>query len=103
MTAHHVVCDGWSWGVISQDLGLLYAEQIGAGPALEPAAQSSRLRRLGSAARPTAPEMQAHVGYWLARFAGGSLPVLELPLDRPRAAVRTFNSLPHRPRARPAR
>ena len=37
MTAHHAVCDGWSWGVIADDLGQLYAEQIGAGPALDPA------------------------------------------------------------------
>ena len=36
--------------------------------------------------------MDAHIGYWLARFAGGSLPVLELPLDRPRPPVRTFNA-----------
>ncbi|MDM0024745.1 non-ribosomal peptide synthetase/type I polyketide synthase [Variovorax saccharolyticus] len=38
------------------------------------------------------PEMQGHVDYWLSRFAGSSLPVLELPLDHPRPAVRTFNS-----------
>ena len=48
MTAHHAICDGWSWGVISEDLGQLYAEQIGAGPSLEPAARILRLRHLGS-------------------------------------------------------
>src|SRR4030095_1678722 len=30
MTAHHIVCDGGSWGVIVRDLGALYAEQTGA-------------------------------------------------------------------------
>jgi len=36
--------------------------------------------------------MQAHVDYWVARFAGGSPPVLELPLDHPRGTLRTFAS-----------
>lgn len=91
MTAHHAVCDGWSWGVISQDLGLLYAEQIGAGPSLEAPARYSDYAAW-EAQEAASPEMQGHVDYWLSRFTGGSLPVLELPLDHPRPAVRTFNS-----------
>ncbi|SEA99110.1 non-ribosomal peptide synthetase [Variovorax sp. YR216] len=91
MTAHHAVCDGWSWGVISQDLGLLYAEQIGAGPALEAPAKYSDYATWETQ-EASSPAMQAHIDYWLSRFAGGSLPVLELPLDRPRPAVRTFSS-----------
>ncbi|VTU18504.1 Tyrocidine synthase III [Variovorax sp. PBL-H6] len=91
LSAHHAICDGWSWGVISEDLGALYAEQIGAGPALEPAAQYSDYAAW-EAQEANSPEMNAHIGYWLSRFAGGSLPVLELPLDRPRPPVRTFNA-----------
>ena len=91
MTAHHAICDGWSWGVISQDLGLLYAEQTGAGPALEPAARYSDYSAW-EAEEASSPAMQSHVEYWLSRYAGGSLPVLELPLDHPRPAVRTFSS-----------
>ncbi|WP_232324443.1 non-ribosomal peptide synthetase, partial [Variovorax sp. WDL1] len=91
LSAHHAICDGWSWGVISQDLGALYAEQIGAGPALEPAAQYSDYAAW-EAQEANSPEMDAHIGYWLSRYAGGSLPVLELPLDRPRPPVRTFNA-----------
>lgn len=91
LSAHHAICDGWSWGVISQDLGALYAEQTGAGPALEPAAQYSDYAAW-EVQEANSPEMDAHIGYWLARYAGGSLPVLELPLDRPRPPVRTFNA-----------
>jgi amino acid adenylation domain-containing protein len=91
MTAHHAICDGWSWGVISQDLGLLYAEQIGAGPALEAPSQYSDYATWETQ-EAASPEMQGHIDYWLSRFSGGSLPVLELPLDRPRPAVRTFSS-----------
>ena len=32
LTAHHIVCDGWSWGVISHDLGALYSELLGMAP-----------------------------------------------------------------------
>ncbi|HEY2622776.1 MAG TPA: condensation domain-containing protein, partial [Dyella sp.] len=28
-TAHHIVCDGWSFGVIVRDLAALYAQQTG--------------------------------------------------------------------------
>ncbi|MDM0017772.1 non-ribosomal peptide synthetase [Variovorax saccharolyticus] len=91
LTAHHAVCDGWSWGILSHDLGLLYAEQVGAGPALEPAARYADYAAW-EAAQAAGPEMQGHVDYWLSRFAGSSLPVLELPQDHPRPAVRTFNS-----------
>jgi amino acid adenylation domain-containing protein len=91
MTAHHAICDGWSWGVISEDLGALYAEQTGAGPALEPAARYSDYA-IWEAEEASNPDMQTHIDYWLSRYAGGSLPVLELPLDHPRPAVRTFSS-----------
>ena len=91
LSAHHVVCDGWSWGVISEDLGQLYAEQLGIGPAPDPAA---RYADFGAweLAEAASPAMQEQFDYWLGRFAGSSMPVLELPLDHARHAVRTFSS-----------
>lgn len=91
MTAHHAVCDGWSWGVITEELGQLYAEKIGEGPALEAAAQYADYT-VWEAAETASPAMQDHVDYWLSCFGGSTLPVLELPVDHPRAAVRTFTS-----------
>lgn len=91
MTAHHAVCDGWSWGVVTEELGQLYAEQIGEGPALEPAAQYAEYA-MWEAAETSSRAMQDHVDYWLSRFGGSTLPVLELPVDHPRAAVRSFTS-----------
>jgi len=89
--AHHVVCDGWSWGVLIEDLGALYAEQLGAAPSPDDAVSFSDYVAwaTGEAA---SSEMQAHERYWLGRFSDSSLPVLNLPTDRPRAAVRTFSS-----------
>ncbi|MGI4779577.1 MAG: amino acid adenylation domain-containing protein [Janthinobacterium lividum] len=91
MTAHHAVCDGWSWGVIAEDLGHLYAERVGAGPSLDPAPAYADYVAW-EVAEADGPEMKTHVDYWVSKFSGGSLPVLELPLDRPRPAVRTFAS-----------
>ncbi|HKX44512.1 MAG TPA: condensation domain-containing protein, partial [Burkholderiaceae bacterium] len=91
MTAHHIVCDGWSWGVLTDDLGSLYAERLGLAPAPDaPACYGDYVAwELGEA---FGPAMREHETFWLRRFAGSTLPVLDLPTDRPRAPVRTFRS-----------
>ncbi|MFT4267400.1 MAG: condensation domain-containing protein, partial [Xenophilus sp.] len=90
MSAHHAVCDGWSWSVITRDLAALYGHRSGAAPAPQEAERYSDYAAW-EAAEAQQPGMQAHVDYWLSHFKG-SLPVLELPLDHPRPAVRTFRS-----------
>ncbi|MGA7440080.1 MAG: condensation domain-containing protein, partial [Luteibacter sp.] len=37
IAAHHIVCDGWSFGVIVRDLAMLYAARTGQGPGPAPA------------------------------------------------------------------
>ncbi|RYY87769.1 MAG: hypothetical protein EOO24_34540, partial [Comamonadaceae bacterium] len=64
---------------------------LGMGPALAPAGRYSDYAAW-EVAEAASPALQGHVDYWLAQFAGQNLPVLELPLDRPRPAVRTFNA-----------
>ncbi|RUR66242.1 amino acid adenylation domain-containing protein [Variovorax guangxiensis] len=91
MSAHHVVCDGWSWAVITEQLGHLYAEETGTGLKLKAAPLFSDFAAEEAAAA-AHPDMQAHIDYWLGRFPGSPLPVLDLPMDRPRPAARTFNS-----------
>ncbi|WP_162589326.1 non-ribosomal peptide synthetase [Variovorax sp. RA8] len=91
ISAHHAVCDGWSLSVICTELGELYAHERGMRPTPEPAPRYADYAQW-EAEETASPRMQAHVDYWLGRFAGGSVPVLELPLDRPRPAVRTFRS-----------
>ena len=61
----------------------LYAEQLGAGPTPDAPARYRRLRRVGDRPTPRARRCRATCDYWLARFSGRTLPVLELPLDRP--------------------
>jgi amino acid adenylation domain-containing protein len=91
LTAHHIVCDGWSWGVVVQDLGACYTEKRGIGPAPQGAMPWATYvewerNRQGSA------EQRAEERYWMQRYAGSSLPVLDLPCDRLRPPVRVFGS-----------
>lgn len=91
LTAHHIVCDGWSWWVIVRELGALYARARGDAGEPIPAPRSFADYALAQA---LSPQVGAHgddEAYWLARFADGA-PVLELPSDRARPARRSFVS-----------
>jgi len=89
-TAHHIVCDGWSFGVIVRDLAQAYsARQTGTevpGPGDSFAAYADEeLKHEGSEAQ------RGDEAYWLSRFAQ-SVPALDLPTDRTRRAWRSFSS-----------
>ncbi|HEY4221342.1 MAG TPA: amino acid adenylation domain-containing protein, partial [Myxococcota bacterium] len=97
LSAHHIICDGWSYGVILEDLGALYAACLadaaaGAVPPLA-AAVSYADYVAWEASESTSPAMAEHEKFWLKEYSGGSLPVLDLPVDRPRAPQRSFTSL----------
>ena len=94
VTSHHIICDGWSTNVLLDELSTLYAaRRKGTDAALPPALQFSEYARQYS---PTAAD--AEVGfYWLKRFEQIP-PVLELPTDRPRPAVKSFKGATYRTR-----
>ncbi len=91
LTAHHIICDGWSWGVLLPELGQLYSAYCrGETPDLEAPDRLSdyALQREAEADTPTAIATET---YWLQQFA--TIPVaLDLPTDRPRPAFRTFDA-----------
>ena len=91
LTAHHIVCDGWSWWVIVRELAALYAGQHGMPVDKPQAIESFADFALAQAAHPDLRTLSADEAYWLARYADGA-PVLELPTDRPRPPHRTFAS-----------
>ena len=86
-TFHHAALDGRSAGVVWGELGELYAAAAeGRPPVLPPPADHAALvlaqvRAVG--------DDDAAQAYWRARFAGG-VPVLELPTDHPRPALRSY-------------
>ncbi|MEY3898444.1 MAG: hypothetical protein RLZZ214_3966, partial [Verrucomicrobiota bacterium] len=82
-TAHHLVCDGWSFGMILAELAAAYtARKAGRLPKLPPAMSFADYARMDR------PDIDAE-RFWVGKFATGA-PVLELPTDRPRPQVKTY-------------
>jgi amino acid adenylation domain-containing protein len=89
LTVHHIVCDGWSSAIVFGDLARIYAADRHGLPARLPAAVSYRDHVGREAARAQDPQVRADEEYWAQQFAD-SVPVLELPLERPRPGVKTY-------------
>ncbi|PSB59231.1 non-ribosomal peptide synthetase [Chamaesiphon polymorphus] len=91
ITAHHIICDGWSWAVMMPDLGNLYsALKQGEIPDLA-APERFSTYAIDRADAVDDEESIATEAYWLEQFAG-AIPLVDLPTDRPRPPLRTFNS-----------
>jgi len=90
LTGHHIVLDGWSANQLLEDMGRIYsAARTKAKPALAP------LMPFSSYALKEQEDAQAGVyaeneHYWVEVFAGRA-PVLDLPTDRPRPAMKSYN------------
>ncbi|OLC94176.1 MAG: hypothetical protein AUH86_15135 [Acidobacteria bacterium 13_1_40CM_4_58_4] len=88
---HHIVFDGWSIGVFVRELSVIYKAFLKGDPSPLPElpiqytdfAVWQRQRMEGEV-------FHAQLDYWKAKLSG-SLPVLELPSDRPRPATQTYN------------
>ena len=84
LTAHHIVCDGSTFGILLDEIATAYNGSVPAAPPLQ---FRGYLRALE--AQLASAEMQAHRAYWLDE---GHEPVsaLRLPVDRPYPAIRSF-------------
>jgi amino acid adenylation domain-containing protein len=91
LTTHHIICDGWSWAVMITDLGTLYsALKQGITPELKEPERFSDYAIVLEDAEGSEEALET-VDYWVQQFAQ-SVPVLDLPTDRPRPPSRTFHS-----------
>ncbi|HLM55240.1 MAG TPA: amino acid adenylation domain-containing protein [Pyrinomonadaceae bacterium] len=89
-TMHHIVSDGWSMGVLVREVAELYSAFAEGEPSplaelpiqYADFAHWQRTHLAGEV-------LETHWQYWK-RQLGGTLPVLELPTDRPRPAVQSF-------------
>jgi amino acid adenylation domain-containing protein len=88
---HHIVSDGWSLVLFFQELSTLYVAFT--------RGEESPLRDLAVQYADYAAwqrewlqgkTLQTQINYWKNKL-GGEVPALELPTDRPRPAVQTFN------------
>jgi amino acid adenylation domain-containing protein len=89
LTAHHIICDGWSTGVLMRELGADYSAACGVAPENvdEPVHFSEYAERQVELLR--GEEFTRDKAFWLDRLSG-QLPVLDLPTDRPRPPQRSY-------------
>jgi amino acid adenylation domain-containing protein len=89
LTMHHIVSDGWSVGVVVRELSALYAAARAGTPAALPAVAVQYADYAAWQRREmTGARLGRELAYWTERLAGAP-PVLEVPTDRPRPAVRS--------------
>lgn len=90
-TVHHIVCDGWSYDVFLNELGACYSARLH-GRKYESANRMSFSEyQKWQMQQQQSPEAVAAEAYWQAQYA--DIPaMLELPIDHPRSAVRTFRA-----------
>ncbi len=93
LTAHHIVCDGWSFGVVANELMALYARIAGKQSADSLPGPDSFGDYAVSQHGPAYQAAADSDTQWWVRQYDGAIPVLELPTDRPRRAFRSFDSL----------
>jgi amino acid adenylation domain-containing protein len=83
---HHIISDGWSMGVFFNELLRSYNNFVNAGSDALP---TLRIQYKDYAAWQRTQNAD-HKTYWLQQFEG-EIPTLELPLDKVRPAVKTYN------------
>jgi len=92
LTLHHIICDGWSFGILLTELSELYSSMVSdqghadlvPPDSYEKYALQEQLQNTGNA-------FKNDLDYWLAQHT----PVvseLDLPLDYPRPAQRTYDA-----------
>jgi hypothetical protein len=90
LIAHHIACDGWSKGLLLDELGIVY-DALSAGerprlPELPIEYADFAVWQRRSLSGETLKRLRL---YWKARLAGAA-PALELPTDYPRPTTQTF-------------
>ncbi|PSL21504.1 condensation domain-containing protein [Chitinophaga ginsengisoli] len=91
LSMHHIISDEWSMQVMLQELLLLYnAFDTNTKPALSPLPVQFKDYAAWQLQHLQGEKINAHRSYWLDHLSG-KLPVLQLPLDKPRADVLTYH------------
>ncbi|MEM1290627.1 MAG: amino acid adenylation domain-containing protein [Cyanobacteria bacterium P01_H01_bin.162] len=90
LTMHHIIADGWSMEVLLQELAWLYrAHLTGADPTLPALPIQYGDFAVWQREWLQGEVLERQLSYWREQLSG-TLPVLQLPTDFPRARVQTF-------------
>ncbi|MFE2173114.1 amino acid adenylation domain-containing protein [Kitasatospora sp. NPDC059462] len=88
LTIHHIVADGWSLGIIADELSACYAaRRAGRAPDLPELPIQYPDFALWQRERLDGPVLAGQLAHWIGELDG--LAPVELPTDRPRPAVRS--------------
>jgi non-ribosomal peptide synthetase component F/SAM-dependent methyltransferase len=89
LTIHHIISDGISMVIIANEIGTFYSAQCQGTKCLRdtPLQLSDYIQ--WQTQQIETQEMAVHRDYWLNIFSD-SIPVLQLPIDRPYPAIRTY-------------
>jgi len=91
LTGHHVICDGWSFGILAPELMKLYAALDAGRPDGLASAESFAAYAIAERDAEHATAAESDTQYWVSLY-NASAPVLQLPCDHPRPPRRTFAS-----------
>jgi len=90
VNTHHIITDRWSWGVLSQELAVLYEAFLEGKPSpLEELPLQYSDYATWQRNQMTESWMASQVAYWKKHLEGAP-PRLELPTTRPRTALENF-------------
>ncbi|WP_449370529.1 amino acid adenylation domain-containing protein [Thiomonas sp.] len=89
LTAHHIICDGWSFGVLLGELPALLRTSGSASDLPAPEGYADYAESRYDSAHQQQTELDTR--YWISIY-DRSTPALDLPAVRPRQPVRTFAS-----------
>jgi amino acid adenylation domain-containing protein len=89
VTTHHIVCDGWSTNVLLGELSQIYGSKVARLECKLPAAPQFLPYARSHADWLRSADRAAVESWWAEKFAT-PVSALDLPTDRPRAAVKSF-------------
>lgn len=96
ITAHHIALDFWSLDLLLNELEDLYRSEVSGNPVSLPALEVSYADYVRwQEGVIEGQEGERLYDYWRQQL-GGEIPVLDLPTDRPRPPVQTFNGRSYR-------
>ncbi|NDC41269.1 MAG: amino acid adenylation domain-containing protein, partial [Chitinophagia bacterium] len=91
LVKHHIIGDGWSTGIMLEDLSRMYNQLCEGQQAQLPAAQQASDYIHNETAFRHSADYRKTYDYWLKVYENGT-PQLEMPTDRPRPAQRTYEA-----------
>ena len=89
VTMHHIVADGWSMGVLIDELSALYKAFRGRAIRCRGWRSSTPTTRCGSGDGWRGERCRSSLSYWTKKLSGAPT-LLEVPTDRPRPAVQDY-------------